>query len=162
MYTEVLVRDSLRLSPNLLLILKAPNSYLTVSETDVNGVGPHPTLTDANTNLTIIFDPRTYLPSRIRAYEDHQVFGPSTSDFLLYNYTEIDGIQFPRNFKLLYNEDNMLIEMLVDTITVNPTFDTDHFAVVPLSEIGSTILGNPPTPARDSQTYTPAEVFESS
>ena len=127
---------------------------------DVNGVGPHPTLTDSTTNLTIIFDPKAFLPTRVRALEDHQVFGPSTSDLVLYNYTEVDGIKFPRNFKILYNLDVMLIETLVDVITVNPTFEADFFDGLPLDEVNSTVFKNAPTAPQESEIYTPAEVFE--
>jgi len=144
------------------LAFKMSNTSLSASQIDVNGAAPHPSLTDASTNLTIIFDPETFLPSRVRSYENHQIFGPSISDFLVYNYTEIDGIQFPRNFKLLYNEDLMLIEMLVDTIVVNPTFDPDFFIGLPVSEVNSTLLALMPTAAQQTEIYTPAEVFESS
>ena len=156
------MRDSLRLSPVLVLAFKSLNSSLSISEVDINRAGPHPAVTDTSTNLTIIFDPHTFLPTRVRAYEDHQVFGQSTSDFVLYNYTEIEGIKFPRNFKLLYNEDKMLIEMLVNSITVNPVFEANFFTGLSPSEVNSTFLALPSTAPQQSLVYTPAEVFESS
>lgn len=80
---------------------------------------------------------------------------------MLYNYTDVDGIKFPRNFKLLYNLDLMLIEILVDAVTVNPIFEARFFEGLPLSDVNSTVFKNPPTAPQLSETYTPAEVFES-
>lgn len=154
------MRDSLRLSPNLLLAFKSSNTSIVASSIDVNGAGPRPALTDARTNITVVLDPQTFLPSRIRAFENHQILGPSTSDFRLYNYTRIDGINFPRNMKLLYNNDLMLTEMHVDSITVNPKFDSGFFAGLPLSEVNSTILALPPTVPQRSEIYNSAEVFD--
>ena len=161
-YASVLVRDAWRLSPSLLLTLRISNSTLVASTVDINNVGPRPAITDSSTNLTIIFDPDTYLPSRIRAYENHQIFGPSTSDILLYNYTKIEGVSFARNIKLLYNEDLLLQEMLYDSITVNPELSSDFFAGLPESAINQTLFGLPPTVPQQSELYNSAEVFESS
>lgn len=157
-YADVLVRDSLRLTPNLLLTFLSSNS-VQASEIDINDVGPHPAVTDTVTNITVILDPQTFLPTRIRAYEDHQIFGLSTNDFLVYNYTEVNGIQFPLNVRVLYN-DKMLIEMLTDSITANPTFDANFFAGLPLSEVDTTILALQPSVPQQSEFYNSAEVFE--
>lgn len=116
-------------------------------------------MTDTVTNITVILDPQTFLPTRIRAYEDHQIFGLSTNDFLVYNYTEVNGIQFPLNVRVLYN-DKMLIEMLTDSITANPTFDANFFAGLPLSEVDTTILALQPSVPQQSEFYNSAEVFE--
>ena len=158
----VLVRDSLRLSPTLLLTFQLSNSSLKASEIDINGNGPHPAVTDPATNLTVIFDPHTFLPELIRAYEDHQILGPSTNDYLVYNYTAIDGVQFPQTFKVLYNQDLLFIQQLVDVITTNPNFTAGFFDGLPDSEANSTVTTLPPTVPAVSDVYTPAEVYESS
>ena len=128
----------------------------------VNGIEGHPAITDASTNITIIFDPETSLPTRIRVYEDHQIFGHSTSDMLLYNYTEIAGVKFPRNFKLLYNDDLMVLEMLFGSIEINFDFAEDFFSGLPNNAINQTVLGLQPYAAKQSETYSSAEVFDSS
>ena len=156
------MRDSLRLFPNLLLTLKSSSGTLSASLIDVNGAGPHPAVTDSATNLTVIFDPTTFSPSRVRSYEDHLVLGLSANDYLLYNYTMVNGVNFPRNFKLLYNEDLMLIEMLVDQVTTNPNFTANFFDGLPLSQINSTTSALPPTAPQGSEIYGQAEVFEMS
>ena len=119
-----------------------------------------PAIHDAATNLTVIFDPETYLPTRVRAHEDHQILGSSTSDYVLYNYTETDGIMFARNIKLMYNSNIMLQEILYDDIIVNPTLSDDYFAPLPVSAVNQTLFGIPPTPALQVGPYSPAEVFE--
>ena len=161
-YAGVLVRDAWRLSPGLLLTMQASKRTLTAFNVDINNVGSHPAIHDWSTNLTVIFDPNTYLPSRVRAYEDHQIFGPSTSDYLLYNYTELNRVQFPRNIKLLYNEDLMLQEILVDSIDLNPQFPAGFFEGLPESAINETLFGLSPASPRTSELYNTAEVWESS
>lgn len=161
-YTNVLVRDAWRLSPSLLLSIASSNSHITASTLEVNGIRGHPSITDASTNITVVFDPETFLPSRIRVYEDHQIFGRSTSDMLLYNYTEIDGIKFAKNVKLLYNEDLMVLEMLYGSIKTNPSLPTNFFLGLPSTIINETIFELQPAAAEVSETYTSAEVFESS
>lgn len=161
-YTNVLLRDAWRLSPNLLLSIWSAKSSITTSSFAVNGIEGHPAVTDASTDITIIFDPQTFLPSRIRVYEDHQIFGRSTSDMLLYNCTETDGITFARNIKLLYNEELMILEMLYSSIVINSSLRADFFAGLPSTMINETISGLQPAAAEVSVTHTSAEVFESS
>ena len=128
----------------------------------INDIPNHPALTDASTNITVIFDPHTFLPTRVRVYEDHQIFGRSTNDILLYNYTVIDGISFAQNVKLLYNEDLMILEMLYESFNVNPVFPPNFFSGLSIALINQTVLGLPPKAAEVSNLYNSAEVFDSS
>lgn len=140
--------------------MEASSSTLTAFTMTVNDCASYPAIHDSLTNLTIIFDPSSYLPSRIRAYEDHLILGPSTSDVILYNYTETAGIKFARNIKLLYNEDIMLQEILYDSVSVNPKLSSDFFAGLPEAAINQTMFGMPPMPPKASEKYGAAEVFE--
>lgn len=142
--------------------MAASTSSLTASNMTVNNVVSNPALHDSSTNLTVIFDSETYLPSRIRAYEDHLILGPATSDLILYNYTETEGIMFARNTKLLYNSDVMLQEILYDSITVNPKLSDDFFAPLPPAIANQTLFAIPPTVPEASELYGAAEVFENS
>lgn len=81
-------------------------------------------------DVTIIFDPSSNLPYIIRSYEDHNIFGPSTSDLQVYNYTSVNGIMFPQRFVSIYN-DAVLEDFLVTHIFVNPDFPTDYFDGLP-------------------------------
>ena len=65
---NVLLRDAIRLYPKLLLGFKA-TPVLTASMLDIKGV-KYPALTDQYLNITVAFEPSTYLPYVIRAYEN--------------------------------------------------------------------------------------------
>ena len=120
----------------------------------------YPAVTDAYLNITVAFEPDTHLPYIIRSYEDHHIYGNSTSDFVVYNYTAVAGVRFPRRIKLMYNEDNMLIDTLIDTVEVNPSFPSDFFQGLPVSEVNRTLLQISPVPPSPSAEYGDAEVFE--
>lgn len=132
---------------------------LTATTLTMHGIS-YPAVTDEYLNITVAFKPDTYLPYIVRSYEDHHIYGNSTSDFVLYNYTTVAGVQFPRRIKLMYNEDNMLIDTLIDTVEVNPTFTADFFQSIPLSQVNQTLLQIPPVPPMPSTEYGDAEVFE--
>jgi hypothetical protein len=78
-------------------------------------------------NLTVILNPQTYLPYIIRSIEDHYIFGRSYHDLIVYNYTSVSGIQFPRRFKTMYNYDSLLEDFIVTDIDVNPKFVPGFF-----------------------------------
>lgn len=155
---NVLLRDATRLYPKLLLGFSVTPDLELLTATS-NGI-EYPALRDAYLNMTVLFEPDTYLPHIIRVYEDHHIFGNSTSDFVVYNYTTVAGVKFPRRFKLMYNEDNLLIDFLVDNIDVNPAFPAGFFDGLPKTQINNTILQIPPVPAMASDLYGDAEVFE--
>lgn len=86
--------------------------------------------------MTVIFDPNTNLPHTIRSYEDHYIFGPSTNDLSVYNYTKANGVMFPRRFKTYYNGNaatQLLADFLVDAVTVNPKLPSGYFDGLPTS-----------------------------
>ena len=149
----------MRLYPKLLLGF-AVTPVLTASEIKFHGI-EHPALTDAYLGITVLFKTYTYLPYISRTYQRHDIYGNSTNDFVVYNYTSVAGVQFPRRIKLIYNEDNMLIHPLIGRIDVNPSFPSDFFSGIPLSQISNTGLGLPPSPPADTP-YGNAAVFESS
>ena len=66
----------------------------------------------------------------------------------------------PRRIKLMYNEDVMLIDTLIDRIDVNPAFAPDFFQGLPLDQISNTELMIPPLAPQASAQYGDAEVFE--
>jgi hypothetical protein len=153
------LRDATRLYPRLLLGIEI-SPVIFVTTLMYHGI-PYPAVTDVYLGITVAFKPDTYLPYIVRSYEDHKIFGNSTSDFILYNYTSVAGVQFPRWIKLMYNEDNLLIDTLIDTVTVNPAFPKDFFQGIPLSEIPNTELQIPPLALQPSAEYRDAEVLKS-
>ena len=136
------------------------NSAFTTASTITVRESQYPSVTDNSLNITVIFEPTTHLPYLIRVYEDHHVFGHSSNDFVVYNYTTVGGVQIPRRIKIMYNEQHMLLDTLYDTIEVNPTFPSGYFDGIPISEVSSTELGLEPSPATFEAEYGDAEVFE--
>ena len=119
----------------------------------------YPSITDTSLNITIAFRPDTFLPYIVRSYEDHQIYGRSENDYILYNYTSVAGVQFPRRIKIIYN-DQQIFDTLIDTIDVNPNFPANFFQGLPENQIKSTVFASPPAPAKASSEYGDAEVFE--
>lgn len=156
----MLVREAWRFSPAIVRKLQVADGTLTTSSVTINDGKTHPAITDSSLNLTVIFDRKTYLPSRIRAYEDHPILGRSTNDIVLYNYTTVGGVAFAQNVKLLYNEDLMLQEIYLDTFAINPSLEANFFEGLPLAITNQTVSGAPPAPAVYSDFFNPAQIFE--
>ena len=133
---------------------------LSLEEIMFRETGPFPAVYDRSLNLTVIFDPETYLPYIIRAPENHLIYGPSTNDFLVTNYTTVAGMKFPQNVELVYNQKNLIFQSLRDTITVNPSFPEDFFTGLPESQIHQTYSTLPPSAPEVSSKFGTAEVFE--
>ncbi|UKZ48031.1 hypothetical protein TrVGV298_002267 [Trichoderma virens] len=157
---NVLVRDATRLSPKLLLNIQKHQWALSTDEIYYHSAGPYPSVHDHSLNLTVLFDPETYLPFVVRAYENHRIFGPSTNDYILANYSVIDGLRIPQTVHTLYNEGNLLFHTIRDAITINPQFEAGYFDGLSNDQIGQTGSQLKPTPAESSSEYDPAEVFE--
>jgi hypothetical protein len=149
----------MRLSPKLLLMMDAHAESLTAADIEVRGV-PYPSITDETLNTTVILDPVTKLPYIIRAYEDHSIIGPSTNDLVVYNYTSLQGLQLPRRLKYMYNEETLLIDIIVGDVQINPSFPTGFFDGLPLANADLTPVGLTPSAPTSSQEYGDAEVFE--
>ncbi len=104
-------------------------------------------------NVTVIFDPSTHLPYVIRSLEDHAVFGLSYRDVVLYNYTTVAGVQFPRRIKTMYNHDNLLEDFIITDIDVNPPFSPDFFL-----GLNASLSATPKTAPARAEGYTHAEI----
>jgi hypothetical protein len=140
-------------------MMDAHKDRLTAAQVEVRGVS-YPSITDTSLNLTAILDPNTKLPYIIRAYEDHYIYGHSTNDFVVYNYTSIGGLQLPRRVKYMYNEENMLFDSIIGDVQINPSYPKGFFDGLPLAEANITEFGLPPSPPMSSNEYGDAEVFE--
>ena len=121
----------------------------------------YPALTDKSTNISVLFDPDTFLPYLIRSYEDHQIFGLSSNDYVVYNYTKSAGVQVPQRIKVVYNEDNLLMDSIIGNVEMNPRFSPGFFSGIPAAAINQTLGGLSPTPPMLSDEYGEAEIFES-
>ncbi|KAH7141949.1 hypothetical protein EDB81DRAFT_899393 [Dactylonectria macrodidyma] len=115
-----------------------------------------PTVHDETTGLAILFDPDTHLPHIIRSYEDHPFFGASTHDLLVYNYTEVEGVQFPQRFKTIYNSKHVIGDYAADQVLTN-VYQTEQFFARP----GNGTVPEGSAPTRDPE-YSFAEIGETS
>ena len=120
-----------------------------------------PAVVDNQLGLAILFDNETSLPYVVRVYEDHAIYGRSTNDLVLYNYTTVDNFQFPLHIKVVYNQESLLLDTWYSPPIVNPSVEAGFFDGLPASAINGTSSKLPPTPANSSTTYGDAEVFES-
>ncbi|KUL83281.1 hypothetical protein ZTR_09152 [Talaromyces verruculosus] len=126
MLAAYLIYEAYKFSPLLLSTILSNNNYTSYIEGTGTGL-QLPAVHDNILNLTVIFDANTTLPYIIRSYEDHGIYGPSTNDLMLYNYTSVNGVMYPRRFHTIYNEQHILMDYLVDTVVVNATLDPGFF-----------------------------------
>ncbi|KIW71547.1 hypothetical protein PV04_03701 [Phialophora macrospora] len=148
---EWFVLEAMKLSP---LLLTQFNPDTTTAEfIDVNGISL-PSVHDPDLDITIIFNAETSLPLFIRTIEDHALYGPSTRDLHVSNYTTVGGVLFPHRLTTLYN--GWVIEDFdVSAVTINPNFASTFFDGL---SANSSVLANA-VPETD-QDYTRAEVSE--
>ncbi|RSL82340.1 hypothetical protein CDV31_016945 [Fusarium ambrosium] len=121
-----LITEAYKWDP-LLLRTILNNGTATYREGEVEAGLELPGIHDETTGLTVLFDPETNLPHIIRSYEDHPFFGPSTHDLLVYNYTEIDGVMFPKRFKTIYNNKHVIADYAADQVLTNQELDEGLF-----------------------------------
>lgn len=80
----------------------------------------HPTL-----SLTLVI--KKNLPYMVRSYEQHRIFGNSTSDVIFSNYSTFGSILLPQRIQTVYNNFNMIEDMFLDDISINPNLSAGIF-----------------------------------
>lgn len=87
---------------------------------------------DKKLNLTVMFNASSNLPHIIHSYQSHPIYGPSTYDLQIPNYTRVNGVMFLQRFQWIYDNplgsDAVLKDVLVEHIDINPTFGPSFFA----------------------------------
>ncbi|KFA68978.1 hypothetical protein S40285_08385 [Stachybotrys chlorohalonatus IBT 40285] len=94
----------------------------------------YPAVHDDQTNITVAFDPETHLPFLVRSFEEHPIFGRTPKDLHFSNYTEVEGILFPRHQKIWYKGDSIVEETEITNISTDSTFDEGYFNGLDASE----------------------------
>ncbi|KAH8633344.1 hypothetical protein IG631_11978 [Alternaria alternata] len=122
-----MITDSHKWDP--LLVSKISTGQFTLRSEPVEGDLLLPAVIDQSLNISVLFDPDTYLPFAIRTYEDHPFFGPSTNDLRVYDYIRVDGLMIPRHFKIIYNNKRLTTDFLADEVSVNFDVDPSFFDV---------------------------------
>lgn len=149
----------MRMSANLILAMASHSDAISSGTASLNDVS-FPAIWDNILGLTVLFDPTTYLPYVIRAYENRAILGNSTNDMVVYNYTTVNGMKFPKRVKINYNETNVLIDAFFKEPTLNPTISMGFFDGLSALATNQTAAKTPPTPAAHSLDYNDAEVSE--
>jgi hypothetical protein len=78
--------------------------------------------------VSVIFDQENNRPWIIRSLDDHPIFGPSTYDLVLKNYTQVDGILYPTRIQTILNNKHLIMDYEIGQILANPTFDAATFS----------------------------------
>ncbi|KAH6952529.1 hypothetical protein BKA56DRAFT_504985 [Ilyonectria sp. MPI-CAGE-AT-0026] len=117
-----LIREAHRMSP-LLLLEMISNNKSTVRHEKIDIHVSLPAVHDAVLNLTVIFDPETWLPYIIRSHESHGILGQSTQDLVVLEYTSVNGVQFPTRFKSIYNGLKVFADYAISEVLVNVPVD---------------------------------------
>lgn len=105
---------------------------------------------DYTLGISVLFHPESYLPYVIRSLDAHPLFGLSSYDLLLNNYTRVNGIAFPMRYTTILNNNKFIGDYKVGEVLVNPLLDETTFST---PQNGSTSQ----TPVRDEE-YTFGEM----
>jgi hypothetical protein len=82
---------------------------------------------DHDRDIIVAFDIATKFPFIIRSFEDHAIFGRTENDLRLFNYTEVDGMHFPTQRLVIYNDTSVLEQTAFSNIITNPSFPGGFF-----------------------------------
>lgn len=78
--------------------------------------------------FTVMVDPETHLPSRIRVLDADTIEGDSTSDVVFGDWRDEEGVRLP--WRVTYQLNGREVaRMQLTEVTVNPTFPSDLFAI---------------------------------
>jgi len=82
-----------------------------------------PTLIDSASSIILVLNATSYAPYLVRTFEEHAIFGISTSDVLLSNYQLIEisnnrTILQPHHFQTIWNSAETLEGVLTESIIV--------------------------------------------
>lgn len=138
---------------------------VTVSNTHDAGSNTNfPTLTHHGLNLELLITNGTWLPYAVRSREQHNVWGPSTSDVVFSNFTKVafgdSYIKFPSRIQTIYNGRYVLEDYVNDKVTVNPEFPNGFFDAVPPTDPTAPPASFHPHPPHTDDEYPRSEVHE--
>ena len=109
-----------------------------------------PALEHPSFSLTLVVN--NDLPYMVRSYEQHRIYGQSTSDIIFSNYSMFDSILLPQRIQTVYNTFNLLEDFFVDDITINQAWPGDFFE--------PKLLNTTPKAPKQSEEYPRSEVHE--
>ncbi|EHK16190.1 uncharacterized protein TRIVIDRAFT_163307 [Trichoderma virens Gv29-8] len=110
----------------------------------------------------LIVNATSHRPYKIRSLENHATYGKSTNDLLLSNYSTVSfddnsrlKLQLPYRLQTIYNSTDVLEDVKLDSISVNPLIKAGFFdPVLPSKDTSS------PQVPKQSALYPRSEVHE--
>ena len=84
-----------------------------------------PAIEHPNIGLTLVMN--NNLPYMIRSYEQHKIFGNSTSDVIFSNYSTFGSMLLPQRIQTVYNNFNMIEDFFADNVRINPSWPAYYF-----------------------------------
>ncbi|KAL6864580.1 hypothetical protein J3F83DRAFT_761908 [Trichoderma novae-zelandiae] len=125
------------------------NNRFTVLELDDSG-------------LSLLVNATSHRPYKIRSLESHATYGNVTNDLLLSNYSTVAfdnnsnlRLQLPHRLQTIYTSTDVLEDVKLDTISINPTIKASFFdPVLPAQDT------SPPQAPQQSALYPRSEVHE--
>ncbi|PKK54878.1 hypothetical protein CI102_385 [Trichoderma harzianum] len=113
-------------------------------------------------DLSLIVNATSHRPYKIRFLENHATFGKATNDLLLSNYSAVSfddksghRLQLPYRLQTIYNSTDVLEDVKLDSISINPPMKAGLFDPV-LSPKDTTT----PQAPKQSKLYPRSEVHE--
>jgi len=121
-------RELRRASPLLLLEMRNnPDRLSGSADIAIGGVSyPSVNYNAGAYTYTVLFDPQTGLPARIRTLDYDNVWGDVTYDLVLSGWTNMDGIRVPVSQKYELNG-RMITDVTLTEVTVNPAVPASRF-----------------------------------
>src|SRR6185295_11430385 len=123
-------RELRRVSPLLILEMRNNPDQLSASpEIAIAGVAyPAVNYNAGNYTFTVMFDPQTGLPARVRTLDYDNVWGDVSYDIVLSDWTSMGGIRVAATQKYELNG-RVITEVRLTDVTVNPSLPAARFDV---------------------------------
>src|SRR5262249_21649480 len=141
-------RELWRASPLLLLQMRHQADKGSASPATTIGRGTYPALTyqSGPHTLTLIFDPQTHLPARIRTLDYDNVWGDSTYDLTLADWRTLGGLQTATNQHYELNG-KIVVEIKITDVSANAPLPAGRF------EVPAALQGTAPKAASGNVPY---------
>ncbi|ETR97499.1 hypothetical protein M419DRAFT_91426 [Trichoderma reesei RUT C-30] len=141
---------------------KGQNSFFVNDPTQTLGYNHFTILELDNFGLSLIVNATSHRPYKIRSLETHATYGNVTNDLLLSNYSTVGfddestfSLQLPYRLQTIFNSTDVLEDVKLDSISINPPFQTGFFdPVLPAEDTSS------PQAPKQNPLYPRSEVHE--
>src|SRR5262245_26938277 len=141
-------RELRRASPSLLLEMRSHADKVSTSPAITIGGVSYPALTYQSGPYTfsVMFDPQTRLPARIRTLDYDNIWGDSTYDLTFADWRTMGGVQIATSQRYELNG-KVVADIKITDVTTNAPLPAGHF------EVPAALQGTAPKPASGNVPY---------